>query len=598
MEKLLVRGSQRSEKEPLNSIDPDTFYIQWEMNTSWSMQFTAKNDHSVAYSMLDSEASLFYDGQEFVIKQTVPDFNEGVDAKNVVATHVYTELSRVRIYKDYVDENDPSHNNDANVKVAGSTDTDSGDQGTSTTTQNGNITTTVTRTDESEKENQIEYSIQEVMDKYLKDNKLGFTYEINGQFDKSRIAEITEGSGTDMLSTITEHWPNAVIFPDNKNIRVYDVQQFEQDHGNRLDYSYNTTEFKLSYDSTNLTNEVMCVGAKYQIETDTQTGGSAAGGGWGWPFPSVGEGSSTQAQRFGYDGGYRRNSFHDGVDFGSIDHPGSEVHAIHGGKVTLKSWGNGVNYYVVISSDDGYNVDYQEAFSSMSNITVNVGDVVKTGDVIGYRNTDHLHIGITKASLPGAFSHAFSDDGTWLDPVALIKGGSSDSGDDEMSETSSSAKFFYFKPFMATVDDSIKKYGEHPMEPIEDERFTDKNSMLQYALSKLQPEPALSVEVTTYTNFKPIPGDKVHVMVRDYELSTNLAVVGFTWYPESESNYTAVTLNTNSQNILDYQGSHQRMLEQSLENYNNNSSTIISGLGKNVWTQEEVNTFGNNLKLY
>lgn len=36
-----------------------------------------------------------------------------------------------------------------------------------------------------------------------------------------------------------------------------------------------------------------------------------------------------QSQKFGYDGGYRQNSFHDGLDFGSIDHPG-EVHAVHG----------------------------------------------------------------------------------------------------------------------------------------------------------------------------------------------------------------------------------------------------------------------------
>ena len=115
-----------------------------------------------------------------------------------------------------------------------------------------------------------------------------------------------------------------------------------------------------------------------------------------------------QSQKFGYDGGYRQNSFHDGLDFGSIDHPGSEVHAVHGGKVTAKAWGSGgINWYVVITDDGGLNVEYQEAFGSESNITVNVGDTVKTGQVIGYRTTDHLHIGITKMSIPAAFSHAF-----------------------------------------------------------------------------------------------------------------------------------------------------------------------------------------------
>ncbi len=27
------------------------------------------------------------------------------------------------------------------------------------------------------------------------------------------------------------------------------------------------------------------------------------------------------------------HDFHDGLDFGSVDHPGSEIHAVHGGKV-------------------------------------------------------------------------------------------------------------------------------------------------------------------------------------------------------------------------------------------------------------------------
>lgn len=145
--------------------------------------------------------------------------------------------------------------------------------------------------------------------------------------------------------------------------------------------------------------------------------------GWGWPFPSVGEGSFSQAQRFGYDGGFRPNSFHDGLDFGSVDHPGSEVHAIHGGTVVFKGYMGGLGNYVVTHSTDGFNIVYQEAFSSASQIRVNIGDKVKTGDVIGWRNTDHLHVGVTKADFYEAVKKSFTNDGTWLDPQALIKNG-------------------------------------------------------------------------------------------------------------------------------------------------------------------------------
>ena len=126
---------------------------------------------------------------------------------------------------------------------------------------------------------------------------------------------------------------------------------------------------------------------------------------WGWPFPNVGEGHFLGGQLFGVNPGgeFRRNGFHDGLDFGSIDHPGNEVHAIHSGEVKTISWGNGgIGFYVVIQDTSGLNVEYQEAFSNQSNITVRVGQRVKTGDVIGYRTTNHLHVGITKHNFPEA----------------------------------------------------------------------------------------------------------------------------------------------------------------------------------------------------
>lgn len=157
--------------------------------------------------------------------------------------------------------------------------------------------------------------------------------------------------------------------------------------------------------------------------------------GWGWPFPSVGEGSFSGGQLFGvHPGGeFRQNGFHDGLDFGSVDHPGSDVHAIHGGTVAFKGYMGGLGNYVVTHSTDGFNIVYQEAFSGAGQIRVNIGDKVKTGDVIGWRNTDHLHVGVTKADFYEAVKKSFTNDGTWLDPQALIKNG----GDGSQSEDES-----------------------------------------------------------------------------------------------------------------------------------------------------------------
>ncbi len=151
-----------------------------------------------------------------------------------------------------------------------------------------------------------------------------------------------------------------------------------------------------------------------------------SGGGWGSPFPSAGHGTFSGGQLFGVHAGgeFRQNGFHDGLDFGSVDHPGSDVHAVHGGKVTHKGYMGGLAYYFVTHSDDGYNVVYQEAFGSSSDIKVKVGDYVKTGQVVGTRTTDHLHVGVTKKNFNYAVAHSFTNNGTWIDPEPLIFGGS------------------------------------------------------------------------------------------------------------------------------------------------------------------------------
>ncbi|WP_195958037.1 glucosaminidase domain-containing protein [Enterococcus gallinarum] len=151
------------------------------------------------------------------------------------------------------------------------------------------------------------------------------------------------------------------------------------------------------------------------------------GGGWGWPFPAVGQGSFSGGQLFGTNPGgeFRQNGFHSGLDFGSIDHPGSEVHAIHGGTVIYVGNPNigGLGACVLVISDGGYNMVYQEFATSTSNARVKQGDKVKVGQVIGIRDTEHLHFGVTKKDWRQALSSSFTNDGTWLDPLKLITTG-------------------------------------------------------------------------------------------------------------------------------------------------------------------------------
>lgn len=164
-----------------------------------------------------------------------------------------------------------------------------------------------------------------------------------------------------------------------------------------------------------------------EFGTNNKISGGTVGGGWGWPFPGVGQGSFSGGQLFGKNAGgeFRENGWHDGLDFGSVDHPGSDIHAVHGGTVTYVGNPNigGLGACVIVISDSGLNMVYQEFATSTSNAKVKEGDRVKLGDVIGVRDTEHLHLGITKKDWLQAESSAFTNDGTWLDPLKMITTG-------------------------------------------------------------------------------------------------------------------------------------------------------------------------------
>ena len=201
---------------------------------------------------------------------------------------------------------------------------------------------------------------------------------------------------------------------------------------------FNMNDWKAEVDKWQIYHSWSPNGKRRLTEVSSTTTHKGSLNSWGWPFPSVGEGHFMSAQLFGvHAGNGRTNNFHDGLDFGSIDHPGSEVHAIHGGTVTRISNDGYIGWYVVTHSRDGYDIVYQEAFFSRGNIKVNQGQTIKTGDVIGIRDTSHVHIGVTKKSWYEGYTkgHSFDPNWAWLDPLKLIKEGGQKGDKDSTSTT-------------------------------------------------------------------------------------------------------------------------------------------------------------------
>lgn len=153
---------------------------------------------------------MWWSGQEYIIKQFQEADTNGFTTYKVTAIHVAYDVQRVR---------------QRQVKT-------------------GTLT----------------YTVESVLSFYLAGNSLGYTWQVIGNFGKEQITDLGNSSGKDMLDKIISTWPDAIFYPDNKNIRIYQHDSLAKNLGNRIDYLHNTPELKLTYDSSSIVNQVLASG--------------------------------------------------------------------------------------------------------------------------------------------------------------------------------------------------------------------------------------------------------------------------------------------------------------------------------------------------
>lgn len=156
---------------------------------------------------------------------------------------------------------------------------------------------------------------------------------------------------------------------------------------------------------------------------------------WNYPFNKDiknGVHPMYEAQTFGitdYIRSYNPLSyFHDGWDFG-ISEVGKNatVKAIHPGTVKKVAYGNGLGWFVWVTSPDKYVEIYQEGFASKNDIKVKAGQEITTGQKIGKLTGTHLHLGLTKTNHKYINQNGFPCNnwnhnvGTWLNPIKTIQ---------------------------------------------------------------------------------------------------------------------------------------------------------------------------------
>ena len=164
-----------------------------------------------------------------------------------------------------------------------------------------------------------------------------------------------------------------------------------------------------------------------------------------------------------------------------------------------------------------------------------------------------------------------------------------DDGTDADTETYNDQQDqYYFQPFLAKDEDSIKRWGLFDGGDLTNDQLTDPTAAEEYAKKQFVPNPALSVQITKTSNDQPVLGDIVRFEIKTNGYVEQLPTVGYTWYPYSKASQTTVNLNSNPKSMLDYDASFNDGISK--------QATIFNGWGNQTWTRNEVRTFGENIE--
>lgn len=189
------------DEEILVDFNADDFAEEWQKNSTWSVNFsvTKTKRNAYAFDMLQQEAMICLDGQWFVIKQLEPTANGKVLSKSITANHIYFICQDHRRY---------------------------------------------------EQKSQT-WSIEDALHWTFDGNKLGFTWEVVGHFEKVQMDNFGDANALSMVETIISSF-NAVLDADNKHLIFYAPDSWGQITNNQFRYLYNTDTVNCQIDTTEL----------------------------------------------------------------------------------------------------------------------------------------------------------------------------------------------------------------------------------------------------------------------------------------------------------------------------------------------------------
>lgn len=227
LEVLVLKNRTGTFAENLIDIDFGSFKYDYEKNNERSVSFTAYKTSLNAdlFDNLVNEMILVWKGQQYVIKSTSIKYDGVIITNEVVAKHIFMEFQNHYIQKDL--ENEEMNSEET--------------------------------TDEDSKPTM---TLEQYLEFGFKGNKLGFTYEIKGTFNKRvEVDELGNKNGMEFLTEGAELF-DYIYFADNKKIYIYDETTFYQMADIPLIYKYNSSEVQATITTTDVKTYIQGYGKK------------------------------------------------------------------------------------------------------------------------------------------------------------------------------------------------------------------------------------------------------------------------------------------------------------------------------------------------
>ena len=219
MKDIFIQDYEKTKKEILADYDKSTFIENWQENETWEISFTIVKTkfNELAFDLVDYENSVFFNGQEFIVKQMGVSAEGAAITKTVTATHIYYTM------------------------------------------QDGFQYDTITGT----------RSINQLLAHVFEPDNRGFTWNVvdpNKKFLPVEQENFGNGNYLKLVEEILKDY-DAIVIPDNKNLTFFPRSEYGKKTEEQIRYKYNTDSVKFDIDTLNLKTQIKGFGKKKEDDT-------------------------------------------------------------------------------------------------------------------------------------------------------------------------------------------------------------------------------------------------------------------------------------------------------------------------------------------